>query len=143
MKCLKKDPIKYSQYRAACAAACRDTLLVRASICHVVVAGAGRGLLVTAALEAWHAHVQAMTATNATGTTATVTPMTLRCTTVEKNPSAVHYLCAMAAHDPLWLHYPVDVLQANIRQLGATAAAALCPDVNIVILALLGSFWLQ
>jgi len=53
----EKDPIKYLQYRAACAAAYRDPLLAGASVCHVVVAGAGRRPLVTAALEAWHAHV--------------------------------------------------------------------------------------
>jgi len=46
----------------------------------------------------------------------------------------------MSVFDPLWLHYPVDVLQADIHQLGATAAAALGPDMNIVVSELLGSF---
>ncbi len=102
---------------------------------------ARRGPLVMAALEAWHGHVQAMAAAAiATGTMATVTPMTLQCTAVKKNPCVVHYLRAMVALDPLWLNYPVDVLQADIRQLGVTAAAALGPDMTIVVLELLGSF---
>jgi protein arginine N-methyltransferase 5 len=141
----EKDPIKYEWYKRATAEALKDLHTARVNDGkHIIVAivGAGRGPLVTRALQA-----------------SKETQIPIRCFAVEKNPNAHVLLQRRNARDPLW-NKSVTVVQSDMRswrgppslsasseQPTTTASAPPAPapaqsydKVDILISELLGSF---
>jgi len=158
----ERDPIKYVQYREACLRAMDAILLARQQSADannmtdgtehhnhhnhhpivVVVAGAGRGPLVTAALEALEAILHRVVQ-QGDATTSSLPRIIVHA--IEKNPSAVVYLHAMVAGDPLWKKHTIHVLHQDIRlvtqqQLTQPNTVLLTNKADIVISELLGSF---
>lgn len=122
------DPVKYAQYKEAIALALRDNLTgVHDKLVTIVVAGAGRGPLVSAALDA----IAGMQILPPTPTN------TFRIFAVEKNPSAVVYLQSLAQHEATWKD-TVTVVHSDMRNL--TLADILGQQVDILVSELLGSF---
>lgn len=121
----EKDPVKYFQYKDAIALALRDNLAgVRNSVVTIVVAGAGRGPLVTSALEA----IKEIADLPST--------VTFRVYAIEKNPSAVMYLRSLVKFDASWK--AVTVVHSDMRNL--TRAHLLDQQADILVSELLGSF---
>lgn len=129
----EKDPVKYQQYQIAIGKALHDGLenmnptppSSQKQVVVVVVVGAGRGPLVTAALQA----------------IADLPSIPLFCQfqiyAVEKNPSAVIYLQSQAAYNPMW-EGRVKVVQSDMRQLNRQSLDG--QQADIFVSELLGSF---
>lgn len=119
----EKDPVKYTEYGRAIRMALED----RASRSAVVLAvvGAGRGPLVTAALQAY------------ASLAAPQRPQSLYVWAVEKNPSAVVRLQSLCQYNALWKGR-VQVLHADLRSLSAQALGG--RPFDIVVSELLGSW---
>lgn len=123
------DPIKYARYESAARVALYEFFAAKkGGTCHVMVAGAGRGPLVTRVLQAFAA---LPTITKQQG-------ISLQVLAVEKNPSAMVYL--RAKHQLAWStpkkNATVTLLSSDIRDLSAEQ----CAPVDIVVSELLGSF---
>lgn len=122
----EKDPVKYAQYKEAIALALRDNLTgVANKVVIIVVAGAGRGPLVTAAIEAING-MQNLPST-----------ITFRIFAVEKNPSAVVYLESLAKHEATWKEL-VTVVHSDMRTLARGSLGG--QQADILVSELLGSF---
>ena len=122
----EKDPVKYEWYERAVALAIQDLrakLNGSREIC-VAVVGAGRGPLVTRALQA-----------------SQKTGVPIKCWAVEKNPNAYVLLQSRNARDPLW-NNQVNVVKSDMRHWQGPRI----PDqqevgkVDILVSELLGSF---
>jgi type II protein arginine methyltransferase len=122
----EKDPVKYVQYTNAIALALRDNLIgVENKLVILVVAGAGRGPLVSSALEA----IATLPISSS--------QISFRIFAVEKNPSAVVYLQSLASYDEAWNDI-VTVVHSDMRNLSCSQLGNQMAD--IVISELLGSF---
>lgn len=120
----EKDPVKYARYQQALSLAYQDR--ANTPFCVVLVVGAGRGPLVTCALAAYEE------------LDVSRRPQALRVFAVEKNPSAMVYLQAKAAHDQTWKQYGVSLVHIDLRQLAVELIGGTPGD--IVVSELLGSF---
>jgi protein arginine N-methyltransferase 5 len=140
----EKDPIKYEWYKRATAEALKDLHAARVNDGKpivVAIVGAGRGPLVTRALQA-----------------SKETQIPIRCFAVEKNPNAHVLLQRRNTRDPLW-NKSVTVVQSDMRswrgplslpashgQTSASSTSSASPQaqsygkVDILISELLGSF---
>ena len=149
----EKDPIKYVQYRNAMLRAIDTVLLGRAkqrgnamndddnpSADHnnivVFVAGAGRGPLVTATLEAFEFVLKQQQQQQQMGAGGAVPTLTVYA--LEKNPSAVIYLNSMVQSDPQWIQYNIKVVHQDVRLISSRLVQG--QQADIVISELLGSF---
>jgi protein arginine N-methyltransferase 5 len=122
----EKDPVKYAEYQKAITLALRDSLVgVMTKTITIVVAGAGRGPLVTVTLQAIAA-LQDIPAT-----------IDFRIFAVEKNPSAVVYLQSLTRHEARWKGL-VTVIHSDMRDLRRTHLSGQGADVCVS--ELLGSF---
>lgn len=123
------DPVKYKQYERAVMRAMQDFLAAGSTTNSftVVVAGAGRGPLVTACLQAHRA---------------LGSPLQFHVFAVEKNPSAVLYLQSKLRTSTEWSNATVTIVKSDLREL--SAARLFGPNstqtVNLVVSELLGSF---
>lgn len=137
----EKDPVKYAKYQQALLLALRDgwgsvVKTGKPMRVTILVVGAGRGPLVTAALEAIK-EVRMLPEFRRQP------PLQAQVWAVEKNPSAVLYLESMTRHNPLWKEARVKALHMDMRQLSraslgeANSGSGL---VDIVVSELLGSF---
>lgn len=122
------DPVKYLQYQKAITRAMLDRQSPQnrpRSNYIIVVAGAGRGPLVTACLEA-HRSLQS--------------PFQCHIFAVEKNPSAVLYLKSKVQKD--WGNAVVTVIESDLRDLSLTRlfGPESTATVHLVVSELLGSF---
>lgn len=123
----EKDPVKYEWYERAIAAALKDlaALLTHPRKLVVAVVGAGRGPLVTRALQA----------SRSTG-------IAIECWAVEKNPNAFVSLQGTNSSNPLW-NGQVNVVKSDMRYWQGPDTLG-CEDkdkkVDILISELLGSF---
>jgi type II protein arginine methyltransferase len=159
----ERDPIKYVQYRSAMVRAIDTVLQSRARSRqshmmsdktdiqdnHVVVfvAGAGRGPLVTATLEAFdfaakqfiqqQQQQQSMDAMDTGMNNSNQTP-SLSVYAIEKNPSAIIYLNSKANHDAHWKDYNIKVVHQDVRVVSLRLVEG--NKADIVISELLGSF---
>ena len=120
----EKDPVKYEWYERAIAAALKD---LRGSIgggreIVVAVVGAGRGPLVTRALQA----------SQRSG-------VKIKCWAVEKNPNAFVLLQQRNLVDPLW-NRGVTVVKSDMRHWTGPNIDGENKNVDILISELLGSF---
>ena len=146
----EKDPVKYVQYRNAMLRAIDSVILGRAkqrgnmmsdggasddgmNNIVVFVAGAGRGPLVTASLEAFEFVLKQQQQQQQQGALPTLTVFAL-----EKNPSAVIYLNSMVMSDPQWKNYNIKVVHQDVRLI--TSGLIQGQQADIVISELLGSF---
>mmetsp|Transcript_8549 Transcript_8549/g.12201 ORF Transcript_8549/g.12201 Transcript_8549/m.12201 type:complete len:722 (-) Transcript_8549:186-2351(-) len=137
----EKDPVKYAQYQQAILLALRDgwssvVALGKATRVTILIVGAGRGPLVTAALEALRQVRLLPEFVNQP-------PLQSQVWALEKNPSAVLYLESMARHNPLWKESHVKVLHMDMRQLSPHSLNISkngTGEVDIVVSELLGSF---
>lgn len=102
----------------------------------VLVAGAGRGPLVTSTLEAYEFILKQHQHEMDTESKSSIPALTVYA--VEKNPSAIVYLLSMVQNDPLWKKYNINVVHQDARSL--TSRAIHNNKVDIVISELLGSF---
>ncbi len=120
----EKDPVKYEWYERAIAAALRDLKDTVQDTIPIVVAvvGAGRGPLVTRALQA----------SQSTG-------ITIDCWAVEKNPNAYVLLQRRNATDPLW-NNSVHVEKSDMRHWPGPVLKHGLGKVDILVSELLGSF---
>lgn len=120
----EKDPVKYEWYERAIAAALKDLAALLDSARDIVVAvvGAGRGPLVTRALQA-----------------SQDTGININLSAVEKNPNAFVLLQRRNATDPLW-NGQVNVVKSDMRHWRGPTISAQPAKVDIVISELLGSF---
>jgi protein arginine N-methyltransferase 5 len=137
----EKDPIKYEWYKRATAEALKDLHAARVNDGKpivVAIVGAGRGPLVTRALQA-----------------SKETQIPIRCFAVEKNPNAHVLLQRRNARDPLW-NKSVTVVQSDMRSWQGPPSHSASPEhtttssapvtaqsydkVEILISELLGSF---
>mmetsp|Transcript_16720 Transcript_16720/g.25262 ORF Transcript_16720/g.25262 Transcript_16720/m.25262 type:complete len:501 (-) Transcript_16720:1503-3005(-) len=122
----EKDPVKYDQYEKAISLALRDNLTgVQDKVVNILIAGAGRGPLVTSTINAIK---------NIQGVASSVT---FRVYAIEKNPSAVVYLQSLARHDVHWKGL-VQVIHSDMRNISSEALSIQRAD--IVVSELLGSF---
>ena len=120
----EKDPVKYEWYERAICAALQD---LRAKIEEsraivVAVVGAGRGPLVTRALQAAHK-----------------TGVDIDCWAVEKNPNAYVLLQRRNVTDLLW-NGKVNVVKSDMRHWSGPETAGKIRHVDIIVSELLGSF---
>jgi len=122
----EKDPVKYDQYQKAISLALRDNLIgVHDKVVNILIAGAGRGPLVTATI-------------NAINTLQNVpSNITFRVYAIEKNPSAVVYLQSLTRHDSNWKGL-VNVIHADMRTMSREILSM--QQADIVVSELLGSF---
>ncbi|KAK5165384.1 uncharacterized protein LTR77_008913 [Saxophila tyrrhenica] len=121
----ERDPVKYEWYERAIAVALKDLreTVEDARPIVVAVAGAGRGPLVTRALQA----------SESTG-------VAIDCWAVEKNPNAYVLLQRRNATDPLWSN-SVHVVKSDMRHWpGPSNPNGEAGKVDILISELLGSF---
>ena len=120
----EKDPVKYEWYERAICAALQDLRSQIAESRELVVAvvGAGRGPLVTRALQA-----------------AQMTGIAIDCWAVEKNPNAFVLLQRRSVTDPLWKG-KVNVVKADMRYWPGPNASGEVRHVDILVSELLGSF---
>ncbi|KAK3677981.1 hypothetical protein LTR78_002076 [Recurvomyces mirabilis] len=121
----EKDPVKYEWYERAIALALKDLREKLGEQRKVVVAvvGAGRGPLVTRALQA----------SRSTG-------IGIQCYAVEKNPNAHVLLQHRNATDPLW-NKQVTVVKSDMRTWsGPPTMGGKSGKVDILVSELLGSF---
>lgn len=117
----ERDPVKYYEYGRAIGMALQD----RATHSNIVlmVVGAGRGPLVTAALKAY------------SQLPPNKRPPGFEVWAIEKNPSAARRLYTMSLYDPSWQH--VNILQADLRNLSMEKIGGRPAD--IIVSELLGS----
>lgn len=120
----EKDPIKYEWYERAIAAALRDltALIDEPRDMVVAVVGAGRGPLITRALQA-----------------SKETGIGVHCWAVEKNPNAYVLLQRRTATDPLW-RGQVNVVKSDMRHWKGPIGSTGTNKVDILVSELLGSF---
>lgn len=120
----EKDPVKYEWYERAIAAALRDLAALIDEPREVIVAvvGAGRGPLVTRALQA-----------------SKQTGIAIHCWAVEKNPNAYVLLQRRTATDLLWKGQ-VNVVKSDMRHWQGPADSTGINKVDILVSELLGSF---
>jgi protein arginine N-methyltransferase 5 len=134
----EKDPIKYEWYKRATAEALKDLHAARVNDGNpivVAIVGAGRGPLVTRALQA-----------------SKETQIPIRCFAVEKNPNAHVLLQRRNNRDPLW-NKSVTVVRSDMRSwrgppslnqtenpTSDSSPAQTYDKVDILISELLGSF---
>lgn len=120
----EKDPIKYEWYERAVAAALKDVaeLLDKPRELIVGVVGAGRGPLVTRALQA-----------------SEQTGILVQCWAVEKNPNAFVLLQQKSITDPLWKGR-VNVVKSDMRHWKGPVVSDTTCYVDILVSELLGSF---
>lgn len=120
----EKDPVKYEWYGRAIAAALKDLRKQIQGDKPVIVAvvGAGRGPLVTRALQA-----------------STQTGIKIQCWAVEKNPNAFLLLQRRNATDDLW-NNQVRVVKSDMRHWTGPTTAESTAHVDILVSELLGSF---
>jgi len=112
----EKDPIKYQKYEEAIKAALQnDPFLKGKDEIVLMVLGAGRGPLVTAAMNA-----------------SKITKRQLKLYAVEKNPNAVNTLLNLRSSNPDW--QCVTIVNSDIRQWKCDNLA------DVVVSELLGSF---
>jgi protein arginine N-methyltransferase 5 len=122
----EKDPVKYQKYQDAISLALRDNLTgAHNKLVNIVVAGAGRGPLVTAAINS----IKAMQNVPPT--------ITFRVFAVEKNPSAIVYLRSLVRHEPSWKGL-VTVAHSDMRSLSRASLGG--NQADILVSELLGSF---
>ena len=123
----EKDPVKYREYQRAIAMALQDRRGASStSRLVLVVVGAGRGPLVTAALEAYASLLPHQR------------PPSLTVWAIEKNPSAARRLQALCEYEERWKRSQVKVLQTDLRYLTAQDLGGWPAD--IVVSELLGSW---
>lgn len=120
----EKDPVKYEWYKRAIAAALKD---LRKNIegdrpLVVAVVGAGRGPLVTRALEA-----------------SRETEIDTTCWAIEKNPNAYVLLQQRNQTDPLWRNQ-VRLVKSDMRHWPGPSTDGVVGKVDILVSELLGSF---
>ena len=120
----EKDPVKYEWYERAIAAALKDSSSKITDSRRIVVAvvGAGRGPLVTRALQA-----------------SEKTGISIDCWAVEKNPSAFVLLQRRNATDPLW-NGKVNVVKSDMRHWSGPSTSGEAGNADILVSELLGSF---
>lgn len=120
----EQDPVKYEWYERAIAAALQDLFARQGDILEITIAvvGAGRGPLVTRALQA---------------SQKTCVPIT--CYAVEKNPNAYVLLQHRNATDPLW-DRKVHVIKSDMRHWEGPNLNGNLRPVTILVSELLGSF---
>ena len=120
----EKDLVKYEWYERAIGAALQDLRSQIAESRNLVVAvvGAGRGPLVTRALQA-----------------ANMTAISIDCWAVEKNPNAFVLLERRSATDPLW-RGKVHVVKSDMRHWPGPNTSGEVRHVDILVSELLGSF---
>ena len=121
----EKDPVKYEWYERAVALALKDlrNKLGEGVPITVAVVGAGRGPLVTRALQA-----------------SRQTGIEIKCFAVEKNPNAHVLLQRRNATDALW-NKQVTVVKSDMRSWpGPTTSTGEIGKVDILVSELLGSF---
>nr|POE72443.1 protein arginine n-methyltransferase skb1 [Quercus suber] len=120
----EKDPVKYRWYEDAIALALQDlrTQLGTGRDIVVAVVGAGRGPLMTRALQA----------SESTG-------VSVKCWAVEKNPNAYVLLQRKNVTDPLW-NKQVTVVKSDMRSWPGPIIDGKPNKVDILISELLGSF---
>lgn len=120
----EKDPIKYNWYEDAVTLALQDlhAKLGEGRDIIVAVVGAGRGPLMTRALQA-----------------SKLTGIKVKCWAVEKNPSAHVLLQRRNATDPLW-NKQVTVVKSDMRSWPGPIIDGKVAHVDILISELLGSF---
>lgn len=121
----EKDPVKYEWYERATAAALKDlnTTITNERPIVVAIVGAGRGPLVTRALQA----------SQRTG-------IRISCWAVEKNPNAFVLLQRRNSADSLW-NNQVHVVKSDMRHWpGPQASSGDVGKVDILVSELLGSF---
>ena len=119
----EKDPVKYEWYERAIIAALKDlTSLTDGRDLVVAVVGAGRGPLVTRALQA-----------------SQKTGISIKCWAVEKNPNAFVLLQRRNTTDPLW-NSKVNVVKSDMRHWTGPTISAGTTKVDIMVSELLGSF---
>ena len=120
----EKDPVKYEWYEKAVAAALADLDAVIEGAREIVVAvvGAGRGPLVTRALQA----------SQSTG-------ITVQCWAVERNPNAFVLLQRRNDSDSLW-NGKVNVVKSDMRHWPGPDVSGEIGKVDILVSELLGSF---
>ena len=121
----EKDPVKYEWYERAIIAALEEIseLLAQSRPIVIAVVGAGRGPLVTRALQA-----------------SSQSGIKVDCWAVEKNPNAFLLLQRRNATDPLWANR-VHVVKSDMRHwTGPRTASDDLVEVDIFVSELLGSF---
>ena len=120
----EKDPVKYEWYERAISAALQDLSAKIDESRELVIAivGAGRGPLVTRALQA-----------------AEKTGKAINCWAVEKNPNAFVLLQRRNATDPLW-NGKVNVVKSDMRHWPGPTILGETDKVDILVSELLGSF---
>ena len=131
----EKDPVKYQQYQTAIFMALQDRQqqqLSTPSSVTIFVVGAGRGPLVTCALQAYEALIAS------SPQAATTTTPGISVIAVEKNPSAIVYLLSKQEYDPLWKKYGVQIVARDLRSLTLEHCGGTPAD--LVVSELLGSF---
>lgn len=137
----EKDPVKYTKYQEAIFLALKDGLRGATGVSAleptlgskritIVVAGAGRGPLVTRAIKAFQQLQETLPHFQPPS-------LTLKVYAVEKNPSAIVYLKSMARHDKDWIDV-VKVIHADAREV--TPQMIEGNIIDIVVSELLGSF---
>ena len=120
----EKDPVKYEWYERAVAAALQDLNSKFSGSREIIVAvvGAGRGPLVTRALQA-----------------SQKTGIPIKCCAVEKNPNAYVLLQSRNIADPLW-NGRVEVVKSDMRHWQGPSISGELVKVDILVSELLGSF---
>ncbi|CAK3871551.1 arginine N-methyltransferase [Lecanosticta acicola] len=120
----EKDPVKYEWYEKAVAAALKDLRAKFGGARDFVVAvvGAGRGPLVTRALQASKS-----------------TEITIKCCAVEKNPNAHVLIQRRNQTDPLW-NKQVLIYKSDMRTWPGPTINGEIRKVDILVSELLGSF---
>lgn len=121
----EKDPIKYEWYERAIAAALRDLhgcIDERPAELTVAIVGAGRGPLVTRALQA-----------------SDQASIPIQCWAVEKNLNAFVLLQRKSQTDPTWKGR-VNVVKSDMRHWKGPTVSNVTVKVDIIVSELLGSF---
>ena len=123
----EKDPVKYAKYQEAIFLALRNCATTE---CQLFVVGAGRGPLVTCALNAYQELLQHPDRRR----------LVLSVVAVEKNPSAVLFLQARMQSDPIWRTFAgnLHLLHKDLRSVRLSDVGGRRCD--IVVSELLGSF---
>ena len=122
----EKDNVKYKEYQKAIALAMRDNLGgIHNRDIVILVAGAGRGPLVSAALKAIESSINVHSSVR------------FILFAVEKNPSAIVYLESLKRHEASWKGR-VNIIKSDMRSLKKSMLGN--KQADLVVSELLGSF---
>ena len=122
----EKDPVKYAEYQRAIQVALMDHVSGTSRTVVILVAGAGRGPLVTCALDAIKEGIGPQFAN-----------VVFKIFALEKNPSAIIYLESLARHNPAWKGM-VTIVHGDMRSLQQSCLQGFV--IDMVVSELLGSF---